>query len=338
MSSVSRVPDASEDTGGPVSAREAWAGVRAQGVRAVASELATRFRYGDGFSHARALAFQLALAALPLVIAVIGLAGAWDALTVRLVLSQTILQLTPGASDALLRRTLPSDDTSLGVVGLLLAGVSAMVALTTAMAQVERGANRIYGIQRDRPAPAKYRRAMVLSVVAGFPLMAGSLLILTRGTFAEAVESVYAVEDDLVEAWTGPTGLVLVIGSLMAMLHRAPARQHPRWPVLLAGSLLTLGAWTGLTLLLAGFLQLSRDFGTVYGPVTGVIALLLWAQMSATALFLGVAVSAELEMTAHRARRRPQERAAPCRAGPPPDVRPADGRSLRPRPRDRSST
>ena len=85
MSSVSRVPEASEDTGGPITAREAWAGVRSAGVRTVAGELANRFRFGDGFSHARALAFQPVLAALPLVIAAIGLAGAWDALTVRLV-------------------------------------------------------------------------------------------------------------------------------------------------------------------------------------------------------------------------------------------------------------
>ncbi|WP_104524442.1 YihY/virulence factor BrkB family protein [Blastococcus atacamensis] len=307
MSSVPLVPETVQDDGGPVTAREAWRGVRGEGIGTVAGELATRFRYGDGFSSARALAFQLSLAALPLCIAVIGLAGAWEALTVRLVLSRTILQLTPGASDDLLRRTLPSDDTSLGTAALVLAGTSALVALTTAMAQVERGANRIYGIHRDRPSAAKYRRALVLSVAAGLPLMAGSLLILTRGAFAEAVQSVYAVDDDVVEAWTGPAALVLVVSSLVAVLHRAPARTQPHWPVLLTGSLLAIGAWTGLTLLLAGFLELSTGFGSVYGPVTGVIALLLWAQMSATALFLGVAVSAELEMTAHRARRRARD-------------------------------
>ena len=36
----------------------------------------------------------------------------------------------------------------------------ALVALTTSMGQVERGANRIYGIQRDRPALQKYGRAV----------------------------------------------------------------------------------------------------------------------------------------------------------------------------------
>ncbi|RZU31925.1 YihY/virulence factor BrkB family protein [Blastococcus saxobsidens] len=320
MSSVARVPEVSEATGGPVTAREAWAGVRSDGARAAGRELASRFRYGDGFSHARALAFQLALAALPLVIAAVGLAGAWDAASVRLVLNRTVLQLTPGASDDLLRRTLPSGDTTLATAALLLAAVSALVALTTAMAQVERGANRLYGIQRDRPSVEKYRRALTLSLVAGVPLMVGSLLILTRDAFAEAVESVYAVDDDLVAAWTGPAGLVLVVASLMAVLRSAPARQQPGWPVLLAGSLLAVGAWTGLTLLLAGFLHLSTGFGSVYGPVTGVIALLLWAQLSATALFFGVAVSAELEMAAVRTRWRTGGLGGPPPAGPLPSV------------------
>jgi hypothetical protein len=35
------------------------------------------------------------------------------------------------------------------------------------MAQVERGANRIYGVQQDRPTPAEYGRALFLALAAG---------------------------------------------------------------------------------------------------------------------------------------------------------------------------
>ena len=38
---------------------------------------------------------------------------------------------------------------------------------TTAMGQIERGFNRIYGIERDRPSIAKYGRAFLLTVGAG---------------------------------------------------------------------------------------------------------------------------------------------------------------------------
>ena len=39
----------------------------------------------------------------------------------------------------------------------------------------------------------------------------------------------------------------------------------------------------------------SSDFGATYGPLTGVMALLLWANLTGIALFLGIAFTAQLE-------------------------------------------
>ena len=49
-----------------------------------------------------------------------------------------------------------------------------LASMTTAMAQVERGANRIYGVERDRPALRKYLRAAALSRVPN-----GDIFLLT---------------------------------------------------------------------------------------------------------------------------------------------------------------
>ncbi|MCZ2857303.1 hypothetical protein [Blastococcus sp. VKM Ac-2987] len=51
----------------------------------------------------------------------------------------------------------------------------------------------------------------------------------------------------------------------------------------------------GCRALLAAYVELSGSFGVGYGPLTGVIALLLWTQLTSVALFLGCAVSALLE-------------------------------------------
>lgn len=67
------------------------------------------------------------------------------------------------------------------VVGLLLS----LASMTTAMAQVERGANRIYGIRRDRPARAKYGRATVLTAVLALPVGAGLLLLVAGCPLAD---------------------------------------------------------------------------------------------------------------------------------------------------------
>jgi uncharacterized BrkB/YihY/UPF0761 family membrane protein len=57
---------------------------------------------------------------------------------------------------------------------LTLGLLTAVVALTTAVGQVERGANRIYGVERDRPALQKYLRALALTLAAGVPALVSS--------------------------------------------------------------------------------------------------------------------------------------------------------------------
>ena len=59
-----------------------------------------------------------------------------------------------------------------GQLALWLGLLAAIVALTTAMGQIERGANRIYGIERDRPALRKYGRALLMALTAGLLLHA----------------------------------------------------------------------------------------------------------------------------------------------------------------------
>ena len=43
------------------------------------------------------------------------------------------------------------------------------------------------------------------------------------------------------------------------------------------------------------FFALSKSFGETYGPLAGIVALLLWALLSAVALLFGGAVAAQLE-------------------------------------------
>jgi len=54
-----------------------------------------------------------------------------------------------------------------------------------------------------------------------------------------------------------------------------------------------------LTLLVTGalavYVHVSPSFGSTYGPLAGIVALLLWSLLSAMAFFFGVAVCAQLE-------------------------------------------
>ncbi len=170
--------------------------------------------------------------------------------------------------------------------------------MTTAMAQIERGTNRIYGIGRDRPAVTKYGRALVLTAVLAVPAGTTFLLIVAGGSFAEAMRSTYGWSDTTVDVWNvarWPVGLALLVFTIAVLLDHAPRRRQPAltWLALGAGvSVLLSMVATGL---LAAYVQLSGSFGATYGPLGGMFALLLWSLLSSIALFAGAAVCAQLE-------------------------------------------
>jgi hypothetical protein len=101
MSSVSVVPETELMSGEQLSADDAWRTVRRYGLGHLLTTGFLRFRYGDGFSHARAFALQLALATVPLIIAGAGLAAALGVESFAEVVARTVVALSPGGSDAL---------------------------------------------------------------------------------------------------------------------------------------------------------------------------------------------------------------------------------------------
>ncbi len=289
-----------------VSDDNAWMALRRYGAFALLREAFARFRYGDGFSHSRALGLQFALAGVPLVIAFVGLSRTLHTASLGKVLRQTLLSLSPGSSQDLLgaaldRPTLGGEDTD--ELALWLGLGFAIVALTTAMAQVERGANRIYGIQRDRPTVRKYGRGLLMAFAAGIPGMVGVVMLLAVGTFGDAMETVYGVDDDFVSTVGLPTGVALILGSVTAMLKNAPRRRQPGLSWLAVGGLVAVALWLLFTGLFAAYLGVSDNFNSVYGPLTGIMALLLWGQLSAMAVLFGLAFAAQLEAVGAGVRR-----------------------------------
>jgi uncharacterized BrkB/YihY/UPF0761 family membrane protein len=53
--------------------------------------------------------------------------------------------------------------------------------------------------------------------------------------------------------------------------------------------------WSLVTLALGFVFELTNSFGRTYGPLAGMVALLLWALLSSIAVLFGAAVSAQLE-------------------------------------------
>ena len=301
MTTARTVPVTTEMDGDELDAMDAWHLARKHGLKKVVVESFVRFRYGDGFTNSRALALQACLAVVPFLLALTGLAADLDEERPAAVVAQVVDSLSPGSgdSDALASAVEKSDQSEkAGEVALALGLGFALLSMTTAMAQVERGANRIYGIRRDRKALAKYGRAAVLTAILAGPVGIGFLMIVGGGAFGEAMADNYGWSDDTVLWWNvlrWPIGLSLLVATIAVLLDHVPRRRQPAlsWLALGAGIAVLLSA--GATVGLALYVSLSASFGSVYGPLAGIFALLLWALLSSIALFYGTAVCAQLE-------------------------------------------
>jgi YihY family inner membrane protein len=296
MSTATRVPETSVMRD-ELSADDAWTTLRRYPAGRLVKDSFLRFRYGDGFSHARALALQFCLAIIPLVIATVGLAGAVHRARFARVLITTLQHLTPGQGRGAISQSLERAQSG-GAVALAFGLLAGLFSLTLAMGQVERGMNRMYGVERDRKTALKYRLAVVLAVTAGLASLLGFAMIVGGGAFNDAITQVYRRPHATHTLWAvlrWPLGILLTLASITALLKYSPRRRQPGYSWLALGSAVALVLWLAFTLLLALYAATSKTFGSLYGPLTGVFALMIWANLTSIALYLGVAFAAQLE-------------------------------------------
>jgi YihY family inner membrane protein len=300
VSSTEPVPETRMMPGDDLSADDAFLALKHYGRWHLLADAFVRFRYGDGFSHSRALALQLCLAIVPFLIALSGLATDLGVEEGGQIVADTMLELTPGASEDMVRGLLNEDDRTeeAGELALGLGLLTGLIALMTAMAQIERGANRIYGVERDRPALLKYARSAVLTFVAGLPALTGFLMLVAGGPMGDSVQRQFAWGDTAHTTWDvvrWPLSLALIVLAVGLLFRHAPRRRQPGLSWLLFGAGLSTALWWVASLLLAAYVRFSDGFGGTYGPLTAIMALLLWANLTGISLFYGLSFAAQLE-------------------------------------------
>jgi uncharacterized BrkB/YihY/UPF0761 family membrane protein len=159
MSTATRVPETHQLEGD-----DALNALRRTGWGPLAKDSFQRFRAADGFSHARALAFQITFTLLPAIIAVVGLATILHAAKFRDILRHTVTRLAPGPAGDIVVAAFKQGERTVGGgarAALLFGAVATLISAATAMGQVERGANRIYGVEQDRPPQAAAARRVL---------------------------------------------------------------------------------------------------------------------------------------------------------------------------------
>jgi YihY family inner membrane protein len=266
------------------------------GRRQLARDAFVRLRASDGFSHARSLAFVISLLLVQGVILLVGLAAVIGDTDVSATIIRSINGVVPGpAGRALTTTVFHAYRTGASGQYFVLAavGVAALVTGATLMGQMERALNRLYGIEQDRPSLQKYARASLLALTAGVlaTVAFGAFALghgIGQGIGGETATSIWRVV-----RW--PLALALVTVSIALLFRWSPNRHQPAWSWLAWGSAISVLLWSIVTLALGLFFQASTTFSTTYGPLAGMMALLLWALLSSIAILFGAAVAVQLE-------------------------------------------
>jgi YihY family inner membrane protein len=291
MSTAQQVPETWELSGDD--ARET---LRTTGRKKLVNDAFVRFRASDGFSHARSLAFVISLLLVQGLIVLVGLAAALGDSGLSTTIVRAIQETMPGPAG----RTLTKAVFRAYVTGasgqylvLTVLGVTTLITGTTLMGQVERALNRLYGIEQDRPTMEKYGRALVLAVTAGVLAVAAFAMFAVGHGIGQGIGN-----DTLAQVWRivrWPLAFVLMAASIALLFRWSPRRHQPAWSWLAFGSTVSVVLWSLVTLGLGLFFQGSTTFSTTYGPLAGMMALLLWALLSSVAILFGAAIAAQLE-------------------------------------------
>jgi YihY family inner membrane protein len=266
--------------------------LRRSGTLRLFRHAAVRLRAADGTTYARALGHSSLLTLIPAVIAVIGLVAVLDLTGFARVLEDAATSFAPGPAGGILTQALETAP-SAGPSALLVGLAAMLFSGTVGMTHLERAANRIYGVDEDRSARERLGLALVLAATVEVMLMVGLAVIVAGGSIGEGSDG--GAGSGLWSFVRWPVGVGLVAIAMTIIFRVVPNRHQPQFSWLLSGTTVSVTAWVAVTILLGLVYEHASVLGDAFGPLIGVVALLVWAYATGLAVLFGLAFAAQLE-------------------------------------------
>ncbi len=291
MSTASTVPETWDLTGD-----DARNTLRSCGRGRLVRDAFVRLRVADGFSHARSLAYTTSLVLVQAIIGLVGLASALGSSGTNGLIVRTLRAAVPGpGGDLLTHAVTQAHDAGVAhrYFGLTFGIIGSIVTGATTMGQLERGFNRIYGVEQDRPSLHKYGLAALLAITSGALACVAFAALAFGNSIGDSIDNDAANALWAIARW--PLALVFITIAITLLLRYSPRRRQPSLSWLAFGAGVSASLWVACTLGLGLFFTASTAFGQTYGPLAGIVALLIWALLSSISLLYGAAVAAQLE-------------------------------------------
>ena len=237
---------------------------------------------------AAGMAYYFFLSIFPMLIALVGILGLVKADTSGLV--ETLKQDLPGGAgealgQAVSRADAPSDAASLvaAVVGI----AAALWSASSAFVALQSGLNVAYDVPEDRKFIGKRGVALVL--------------VLATLVLGGVPSPIFSFGDSTILSIVGWALTVVAVSILFSLFYYlGPKRDTPAWQWVSAGGLIGAAIWIVASLLFAWYVGEFNSYEKTYGPIAGVIVLILWLYLSSLAVLLGGEINSELERQAEK--------------------------------------
>lgn len=204
-------------------------------------------------------------------------------------------------------------DSALGGLALVLGAGLTIWAIARYIAVLGRGMNRVYEVEEGRSPWALKSMQVGVALVVIVATAVAVAVVAASASVASAVGEQLGLGDAGLTAWRivrWPILAAIVIATVAFLYDRAPNIRHPRFRWLSWGAALTIIVLAVASLAFGFWVSSIADYERVYGPLAGIIVVLLWLWIANLALVLGVEFDATLE------------RARELEAGEPAEARP----------------
>jgi membrane protein len=161
-----------------------------------------------------------------------------------------------------------------------------------------RAINRAWGIRKDRPFYIAIPRQMAMTMILG-----GLLLLSTAGTsFIQLLSSERfpgGEREPLLDLGLSALALYLIPWAItllvFLLIYRYVPNRRMHWRYVWPGAVTAAVFFETGKLLFWWYLENIAIYDQVYGPLTSVVVLMIWAYLSAWVLILGAEISYEYE-------------------------------------------
>lgn len=265
-------------------------------LKNAAIQVAKDIQCNHTLAMAAGLSYYFLLSLFPLLIFIAGILayipipGLFDEII------NTMSRFIPGPAMGTVRDILASVLTPPATGWISLGLIFTVWTASSGFAALIEGLNVAYDVPETRPYWRVRLLALGLAVAVGSCIIVGLAASLMGPRFGQILQEHRHAGPLFAAVWPTIHWVVIVASFVVAVevLYYLAPNIKQRFVCAFPGAALAIGTWIAASYVLGIYMREFADYNKTYGAIGGVVVLMLWFYVSATAVLVGAEVNAEL--------------------------------------------